>query len=441
MAGADRFTAETCTEQWLFDYLIYKCVSKSAEKGEVDDSSRRFLEALMLHTIDPDYGMNEIKANLLIVMDYQLQLTDLNIDNLHSSKSDKLLESEKTVTEFFEMMSGLKNSLICLKESFELKSTPVFALCKSCLLHTYVNILQIIYRLRNSPEPLYDASELKSWTGTILKKAEKNVDLASETDAKILQACKDLFKGNSTVKKDLPNLTDFVGLLDKLVKELHGLFGEPQILKLAKSYSCLHSKLKESGNEDLLTRGPSSKSSLEKLSLFNDSSSGEEGRSSEGTSTRNGISKMALSHGQPGRRARSRTGPSSDDRSESEEILSRPRKGRDEQSRSRSPHKRPGVSKVVQKFREMEKDWNPKSIKQLSRKPASHARIKIGPWTPEEEEKFVLSVLRIGVGKWVEVKEDIQALRSSVQLKDKWRNIPKSRIKSIAREHSLPPPP
>ena len=44
-------------------------------------------------------------------------------------------------------------------------------------------ILQIIYRLRNSPEPLYDASELKSWTGTILKKAEKNVDLASETDA------------------------------------------------------------------------------------------------------------------------------------------------------------------------------------------------------------------------------------------------------------------
>ena len=37
---------------------------------------------------------------------------------------------------------------------------------------------------------------------------------------------------------------------------------------------------------------------------------------------------MALSHGQPGRRARSRTGPSSDDRSESEEILSRPRKGK-----------------------------------------------------------------------------------------------------------------
>ena len=52
MAGKDEFSAHTLAEQWLFDYYVEKCVSKSSESGEMDDSSKRILEgAILSHVI------------------------------------------------------------------------------------------------------------------------------------------------------------------------------------------------------------------------------------------------------------------------------------------------------------------------------------------------------------------------------------------------------
>ncbi|RUS90546.1 hypothetical protein EGW08_001723, partial [Elysia chlorotica] len=243
---------------------------------------------------------------------------------------------------------------------------------------------------------------------------------------RIVQACVDLSKGKVDAASDLPDFEDYISLLDRLVKSVHASCGEPLILQLSKSFSQICSKLEKAGNEDIITRGLSSKSSLEKIiDQCNNSSSADERRHTKSKGKENPRHRLS----------------GSEERSDLEEMVTPRKKSRnqddDDESRAGSPQKRPGVSKAVRRFRELDGAWSPKGVKKLSKKPVSHARVKLGPWTPAEEEKFVLSVLRIGVGKWAEVKEDIQALRSSVQLKDKWRNIPKARIRSIAREHGL----
>ncbi|RUS70145.1 hypothetical protein EGW08_022098 [Elysia chlorotica] len=183
MASTDGFTPESRIEQWLFDYLTYKCVSNSTQSREVNETTKMFLEALMSQSVNPDHGTNDIKANLLIVLDCQIQLADLGISNLQSAQSDKLLQSKETVSDFLNMMNGLRNSLVYLKESFGSKSTSLFALCKRCILHTYVIIIQFFHRLKVSPEPLYGDAEISGWTSKFLKKAEKCADSASEKDA------------------------------------------------------------------------------------------------------------------------------------------------------------------------------------------------------------------------------------------------------------------
>ena len=44
-------------------------------------------------------------------------------------------------------------------------------------------------------------------------------------------------------------------------------------------------------------------------------------------------------------------------------------------------------------------------------------------WTPEETEEFNDAVHLIGVGKWAIIKEYLGTWRTSVMLKDKWRNM------------------
>mmetsp|Transcript_21654 Transcript_21654/g.38444 ORF Transcript_21654/g.38444 Transcript_21654/m.38444 type:complete len:409 (+) Transcript_21654:56-1282(+) len=54
------------------------------------------------------------------------------------------------------------------------------------------------------------------------------------------------------------------------------------------------------------------------------------------------------------------------------------------------------------------------------------------PWTPEEEDALVKGVQRYGVGKWADIKADwpniFNPLRTSVHLKDKWRNLSKKQL-------------
>ena len=71
----------------------------------------------MPQSIDPDYGMNRVKANMLIVMDYQLQLAELDIDN-PESKGRMLLEVTLSVV-FFCCLKYVALELLC--------SIPTFA--------------------------------------------------------------------------------------------------------------------------------------------------------------------------------------------------------------------------------------------------------------------------------------------------------------------------
>ena len=76
----------------------------------------------MPQSIDPDYGMNRVKANMLIVMDYQLQLAELDIDN-PESKGRMLLEVTLSVVMslnfFFCCLKYVALELLC--------SIPTFA--------------------------------------------------------------------------------------------------------------------------------------------------------------------------------------------------------------------------------------------------------------------------------------------------------------------------
>ena len=62
------------------------------------------------------------------------------------------------------------------------------------------------------------------------------------------------------------------------------------------------------------------------------------------------------------------------------------------------------------------------------RKPPSHSKTYVGRmmWTKREEEEFYLAVQQHGVGQWKSIRMVLKTDRSSVQLKDKWRNICKA---------------
>ncbi|GFR78141.1 telomere repeat-binding factor 3 [Elysia marginata] len=418
MANQENLNTDDLTEQWLFDYYVDKCVTKSSQSEQVDDSSRSFLEVLMTHSIDPDYGMNKIKANMLIVMDYQFQLTRLDISDLESSHTKQLLQSKDSTTELFNLMAGLRDSLLYLE-----KESKKVDLCHACLLHVHAYIFQVLHSLETAGKTIYDSNELQSYKSAILKKAGKDLGSPSKAEKNILQACQNLLKGKEKAKKDLPSLDDLINLLGKLVKEIHATFPRPEIAKIAESYVRLQSKLVQTANGDLLTSQQSSKLSIEQIAQQKNSSSEADGQQGNNNSS-------SGDNGRPGKRKNS-------EKSDSEASSSTPQKVSRgiQQNKSRNTHQESRVSKAPQKNPVVIQAQEPKV-----KKPASHARVKKGPWTPEEEEEFVVSVLQIGVGKWVEVKNHIQAERSSVQLKDKWRNIPKSRIRSIAREHKLPVP-
>ncbi|XP_059161552.1 uncharacterized protein LOC131944760 isoform X2 [Physella acuta] len=72
-----------------------------------------------------------------------------------------------------------------------------------------------------------------------------------------------------------------------------------------------------------------------------------------------------------------------------------------------------------------------------SRKPPSHSRLLKGKWGTSEEEEFIVQTIKTGEGLWSEIKAQLGSLRSSVQLKDKWRIIPDSRKLSVAKTHGL----
>ena len=65
------------------------------------------------------------------------------------------------------------------------------------------------------------------------------------------------------------------------------------------------------------------------------------------------------------------------------------------------------------------------SLAPSSRKPPSHSKAFVGrvKWTQLEEEEFYMAVQRFGVGHWKEIRDVLKSSRSSMQLKDKWRNI------------------
>lgn len=390
-------------EQWMFDYYVDKCVSKSTQGQEVDENSRQYLQVLMLHSIDPDYKLNKVKANMLIVMDYQLQLAELDISDFDSENCKKLLQSREETTELFDIvMNGLRDSLLNLKDSKDSLPQNVLNLCQTCLLLLHAYVLQVLHHLKTAPDTNYKASELKNYTSAVIKKAAKDLASVTKKEKAILQACQDLHKANQKVsqrEENLPSLEDLISKLSELVQAINSKLPKPEILKIAKSYVKLQAVLAENGNTDLLESEESSTLSLDQCAQRNNSSSGPSDR----------------------RRSRKRKNGSESD-SEASSASSPERV-----SRHHPPSKseRPSV---------------PDSRTLESKKPASHARGKKGAWTTAEEEDFVLSVLQIGVGKWAEVKEAIGSLRSSVQLKDKWRNIPKSRVRSIALENELPVP-
>uniref|UniRef100_A0A2C9KG60 Uncharacterized protein n=1 Tax=Biomphalaria glabrata TaxID=6526 RepID=A0A2C9KG60_BIOGL len=68
-------------------------------------------------------------------------------------------------------------------------------------------------------------------------------------------------------------------------------------------------------------------------------------------------------------------------------------------------------------------------------KPPSHICVVSGKWSLDEEEKLLRCTVEIGEGNWVQIKEAMQTLRSSQQLKDKWRNLSESRKKAAMRTY------
>ncbi|XP_046562772.1 myb-like protein F isoform X2 [Haliotis rubra] len=56
-------------------------------------------------------------------------------------------------------------------------------------------------------------------------------------------------------------------------------------------------------------------------------------------------------------------------------------------------------------------------------------------WTPKEEEEFYNAVQEFGVGNWTNVKTYLQTFRSSVDLKDKWRNLERcGKMKTLSKK-------
>ena len=54
-----------------------------------------------------------------------------------------LFQSEESLTEFMELIDGLRSSLLSLKEREELESSSLCALCNTCLIHTYVYVRKL----------------------------------------------------------------------------------------------------------------------------------------------------------------------------------------------------------------------------------------------------------------------------------------------------------
>ncbi|XP_067657003.1 telomeric repeat-binding factor 2-like [Haliotis asinina] len=56
-------------------------------------------------------------------------------------------------------------------------------------------------------------------------------------------------------------------------------------------------------------------------------------------------------------------------------------------------------------------------------------------WTPKEEEDFFKAVQEFGVGNWASMKSHLKTFRSSVNLKDKWRNLERcGKLKTLSKK-------
>ena len=68
--------------------------------------------------------------------------------------------------------------------------------------------------------------------------------------------------------------------------------------------------------------------------------------------------------------------------------------------------------------------------------PSHNTSVK-GRWTDEQTEAFIKATLEIGAGKWAEIKHHLDSPRTSTQLKDKWRDLGRSKIRRVAQKYGL----
>ncbi|XP_059161573.1 protein SON-like [Physella acuta] len=82
-------------------------------------------------------------------------------------------------------------------------------------------------------------------------------------------------------------------------------------------------------------------------------------------------------------------------------------------------------------------DSTPMHFKRKLDMSPKHSKGKRRKWTTAEEDSFIIQTLKTGEGRWAEIKVQLGTSRTNKQLKDKWRNIPPSRIKKVAKQNKL----
>ena len=55
-------------------------------------------------------------------------------------------------------------------------------------------------------------------------------------------------------------------------------------------------------------------------------------------------------------------------------------------------------------------------------------------WTVGEEKQFYLALQKYGVGRWAEIRDELNTVRTNVHLKDKWRSMKKN-YKELSKEY------
>ncbi|XP_005099169.1 uncharacterized protein LOC101855645 [Aplysia californica] len=434
MENEDRAFSETndMIQQWYFDYFVHTCAKLVDPNGSQDKTSNweqiertmSMIQCLLHESVDPEYPGNKIKAHLLEL----LSLTRNVAIRLES-------EEQESQTDLLENFREILRSLMYIYENSE----AVRSEAEVCLFETNYVICHVAAKLN-----LTEASP-KQLLSKLISEAHRNLrrfrNLEDDVQTAKLNTCNKLRSHPRSISEI--EIQPLLASLLQLVKDVEHSLDAPYLIEIAALHK-LRTKLKENPGEEeeelLAHDRPESRGDVENVLA----EIGYAGNTLNGQRKRKGaeesLCKIRKSFKASKRATRPSDGVDRTQRKRSAPIddESSPRSGR---SSSDSSDDQLSSSDTARRRRPvvLKKIVPRQSLINFARavKPPSHQTLRMGRWTQEEVDEFILATLTIGEGYWVEIKRAIDSKRSSTQLKDKWKSMPIDRILSVARENDL----